>query len=255
MKMDKNAQTTVEYVLLIALITAMVLGISALSDPIEKKIISEKKSWARKFAGIGDTDEQTLTRGDFYTTPVHPGEMPGGAGTDAEDGREETEGEKEGEGGTAGKKGTGSGRGTAAGTALGTGDTGSEFGEKGDKEDTEGEGDQDAYGRGKYGQSEDSLDKTEFDKRKKRKDSWSDENEESYSEGTSTGTRTGTEINKGITEEEKKRRELNRQLQLEDRIQRVRDRSEGGSFSWKMIIIFLVIVFFILIFIRSRSRK
>ncbi|MBN1114943.1 MAG: hypothetical protein JXA66_06345 [Oligoflexia bacterium] len=256
----KRGQVTVEYILLLVLIAAVIFGLARyLTDYSDKKLSAVKADWRDKLAGVKDGQNLALARRDFYTKPVDIGELDraGGAQRKQYEDRSRPDQEEkditlaQAEEGPEGKRRRAAGR---EGEGSGTG--------SGRLEKTRtGEG---AGGRGRstedkeYGEEGSRVGSTGFTKSSKSGRAGArDETTQGVGRTGISETTLQASPEEGLSEEEKERRKLVKKLEMEDDM--AARNTDPGAFGdwnfWKFLIVLGAIFFFVFVLIRSRRKK
>ncbi len=231
--LQKLGQASVEYILLVVVISTAVLGLLSFSDTIKGKIESQKADLAIKIGGGG----AEITRSDFSFKNVVVKDIEGG-GADGAAGSGKKGGAGKGNKGKGGAGGQGDGTGSDGKGGLGKGQ-----GDGGEGEGGDGEND-----------DEEDLKKRKKSSNQETADSESYSQEQKRRTGKGTGYRQGES---GYTDEEDDGGIDLLNTKSPEELQAIKEKEEVAK-KWnifKFLIIIAIIFFFIVIVLKARNAR
>lgn len=242
---NSKAQASVEYILLVALLGGLFLGLMSQTGSVTDFIESKKIVFRDALAGSKGTSTFNIHSSAFSIKPLHEKSFPGGGSGAVGEGGGESGNVAGGAGGGRG------GRGGRGGGGKGTGPGG----KSADGLDSNGQ----AGGEGANGSST-AEDESSRSQSKKSSSSSSSEDEDQIS-GTGKGRgKRGAQSDKSGEKgvEPTSSKKYSKIDKLMDDIDEEKDKKAGGgdlSGLLKIIIIILAIIIFIYIFIKSRKKN
>ena len=243
---NKKAQASVEYILMIALVAGLVLGLMQFSAPIDKTLEKWKYGARDQIAGISASSSSAGTfpsRSDFIPPGVKlNGGGKGGTGSTGSEGSNGNGGEGTGEGGAGGKGAAGAagngGAGDVAANAPGSTAT--------TKGSASGTG---SNSMGGSGPTDDEIEST------RRPEAGTGANQISGSNGKAGEGATAAGEEAGAGAEPGSQASLLRKKQQGEDLSKSKTLAEKDWSIGKFLIILVVLIFFIVIILKARQAR